>query len=144
MIYDNIIELQGIMNYKSSYRFCPGRITEFKIGEPGHSMSVACYLHTKCSVVRLISRLPYGACTLCMNYLEAGLRVKDRNDSAAHKRMLLVDVQSSRCVIDHIQIPKPQHISHMANICQWINVSICSTVQNTITQTKLQCLGELC
>lgn len=76
-----------IAEFADGTRRALGRITEFKIGEPGHSMSVACYLHTKCSVVRLISRLPYGACTLCMNYLEAGLRVKDRNDSAAHKRM---------------------------------------------------------
>ena len=62
---------------------------QFKMGQPGHSMSVACYLHAKCSVVRLIGQLPYGATAMCMNYLEAGLRIKDRQDGKKHMEMCL-------------------------------------------------------
>ena len=70
--------------------FRSGRITEFKVGEAGHSMSVSCYLHAKCSVVRLISKLPYGASALCVNYLEAGLQIKNREDNKLHMNMLPV------------------------------------------------------
>lgn len=66
-----------------------GRITEFKKDQPGHSLSVACYLHKKCSVVRLISKLPFGACARCIAYLEAGLQIKDRDDASKHKAMNL-------------------------------------------------------
>ena len=36
----------------------PGRITEFKIGRPGHSVSIACSTHRACRKVALIGHLP--------------------------------------------------------------------------------------
>lgn len=36
----------------------PGRITEFKVDQPGHSVSMACTLHSKCRKVLLLSKLP--------------------------------------------------------------------------------------
>ncbi len=65
-----------------------GRITEFKVGEPGHALSVACYTHAKCSVVRTIRSLPFGASALCIQYLEAGRRLTGRDQAEEHKRML--------------------------------------------------------
>ncbi len=52
-------------------------------------MSVACYQHSKCSVVRLIEKLPFGATSLCTNYLIAGRRLKGRDQGPQHMAMFL-------------------------------------------------------
>ena len=64
-----------------------GRITEFKVGTPGHSISISCYNHSNCSVVRLAKQLPASSTQLCMNYLWAGRRLSRRDQRDEHIKM---------------------------------------------------------
>lgn len=66
-----------------------GRITEIKKDTKGHSLSVACYMHKKCSRIRLMKDLPYGCIPMVVAYLEAGLRFPSREDTKKHTDMLL-------------------------------------------------------
>lgn len=49
---------------------------------------MACYQHSKCSVVRLARHLPVNATELCINYLVCGRRFQSRDQAAAHMGML--------------------------------------------------------
>lgn len=62
-------------------------MTEFKVNTPQHALSVACYLHSKCSRVRKVSDLPDSSTPLIIQYLEAGLRFPNRADAARHTSM---------------------------------------------------------
>ncbi len=66
-----------------------GRLSEIKKNTKGHSLSVACYLHQKCSRIRQMKDLPYGCTPMVIAYLEAGLRFPSRQDAKKHTDMLL-------------------------------------------------------
>lgn len=65
-----------------------GRLSEIKKDTKGHALSVACYLHKKCSRIRL-KDLPYGCTPMVVAYLEAGLRFLSRADAKKHTDMFL-------------------------------------------------------
>ena len=67
---------------------CPGRITNWKAGTTNHSVSISCYLHKKCSKVKLVRLMPFGTENLCIQYLLAGLQIADRDDAKKHTDML--------------------------------------------------------
>ena len=66
-----------------------GRITEIKPGTAQHAISVACYLHSKCSRLRLVRDLPSSSTPLMIDYLVAGRRFPNRSDTHKHTEMFL-------------------------------------------------------
>ena len=60
-----------------------GRIAEWKLDTPSHSVSCACSLHSKCSVAVKVSRLPYNSTSLVAQWLHAGIHISRNTDGAA-------------------------------------------------------------
>ena len=46
---------------KNKTKLCTGgRVTAFKEGEPGHTLSFNCKLHTGCRILKLYKKMPAG------------------------------------------------------------------------------------
>lgn len=69
-------------------RIPEGRITQWRIGEPNHSIKVRCSTHKQCEIIRSAKRLPYGAENKIAEWLFLGKqRHPSKEDAIAHKNM---------------------------------------------------------
>jgi len=64
-----------------------GRITEFKIDQPGHSVSMACSLHSTCRKIVTLKRLPLSFQADALRWLQAGTEISGRHNAAEHLKL---------------------------------------------------------
>ena len=70
----------------SVFCVCPGRITQFKVGQPSHTVKAECKIHKKCCVFKAIAKLPMNSERRIMDWMYAGKRMGNAWDTDSHKQ----------------------------------------------------------